>query len=53
LIKSLRPIQFKRFVDQLRMAKKRTTWRLNKLINKRQSFKESTWWVKTDQKEGH
>jgi hypothetical protein len=25
LIKSLRPIQFKRFVDQLRMAKKRTT----------------------------
>jgi hypothetical protein len=53
LIKSLESIQFKRFIDQLEMAKKRINWRLNKLINRRQPFKGSTWWVKTNQKEGH
>jgi hypothetical protein len=50
LIKSLGPVQFKRFVDQLRMTKKGTTWRFNKLINRRQPFKRSSWWVKTNQK---
>jgi uncharacterized protein (DUF1778 family) len=52
LIKPLKSIQFKRFIDQLEMTKG-TTWRLNKLTNRRQPFKRSSWWVKTDQKEGH
>jgi hypothetical protein len=53
LIKPLESIQFKRFIDQLGMTKKETNWRLNKLINRRQPFKDSTWWMKTDQKEDH
>ncbi len=53
LIKSLESIQFKRFINQLEMTKKKINWRLNKLINRRQSFKNSTWWMKTNQKENH
>jgi hypothetical protein len=39
-IKSLRSIQFKRFIDQLRMIKRKTMWKNNKELFKDQK-KES------------